>query len=93
MWGSDIGMADFREADLEGADFREAQLEGLDFRERELWDVDIEKAILERFASMIRSANNWEKAFYGTKMIKHLGFPPDHNENLQKELDGERSNE
>jgi uncharacterized protein YjbI with pentapeptide repeats len=83
--GADLGMADLRGADLIGADFYSADLAAAD-----LTGADLRKANLTRAknlrASQVKSARNWDLAFYSEDILKELHLPPDHNETLPKRI-------
>ncbi len=62
-------------ANLQGANLREANLQGT-------------KLLTTRglTARQVKAAKNWELAFYSDDFLKELGFPPDHNERVEKKL-------
>ena len=77
-------MADLRGANLFGADLRDAKLNGADLRGANLLGA--------RGVSpdQVKSAKNWELAFYSADLLQALGLAPDHNEKLREEIEKDR---
>ncbi len=93
--GANLSGADLRGANLLGADLRGANLQGANLRwanlqEADLWRASLQGAYLREAegltAYQVKTARNWELAFYSKDFLKELGLKPDHNENVRKKL-------
>ena len=95
LFKANLQMADLGGANLQEADLSDANLQGAD-----LWRANLQKATLFKAnlqgaylreaegltASQVKTARNWELAFYGDDFLNELGLPPDHNERVKKKL-------
>ena len=73
--------ANLSEANLFGADLR-----GADLSRAILQGANLEGGVQYLTASQVKTAKNWEEAFYSDDFLKELGLPPDHNERVKKKL-------
>jgi hypothetical protein len=83
-----LGSANLTGAHLQGAHLLNASLRGA-----KLTDADIEGTDLRKVAvshAQIKSAKNWDQAFYDREFLAELGLPPDHNERLAEKHMKER---
>lgn len=81
-----FSYADLRKADLRRANLSEAHLRGVDLGEADICWADF--SFVEGLEpSQIKSAKNWESAYYSQEMLESLGLPPDHNEKLRKAIE------
>jgi uncharacterized protein YjbI with pentapeptide repeats len=92
--GADLTAAELRGADLWWVDLREANLRGADLNSAKLDAADLKfadfralfGAIVTRITpDALKSALNWDKAYYDSDLLRELGLPPDHNEKLEEE--------
>ena len=95
LGGANLQEADLSDANLQGADLRGANLQGADLRganlqEADLWRASLQGAYLREAegltASQVKTARNWELAFYSKDFLKELGLKPDHNKTLPDKL-------
>ena len=84
--GAFLQRADFRYANLRGANLLEANL-----LEANLFGADLRGADLRGVRGVspdqVKSAKNWELAFYSADLLQALGLAPDHNEKLREEIE------
>ncbi len=85
--GADLKYADFNGAILEyavfsGADIEGAHLDGADLKYADLKGIKVNPLLIK----MIKSAENWNQAFYSSDLLVQLGLPKDHNEKLETEI-------
>ncbi len=73
--GKEGERADLNDANLQKANLYGANLQGAYLREAE-----------GLTASQVKTARNWELAFYSKDFLKELGLKPDHNERVKKKL-------
>ncbi|MFZ5448068.1 MAG: pentapeptide repeat-containing protein [Thermodesulfobacteriota bacterium] len=71
--GASLSGANLQQANLSDAELQEAYLEGADFQEAKGLERD-----------QVRAAHCWPLAKYSPEMVTTLGFPPEHNERLNK---------
>ncbi len=87
---ANLRRANLQGADLRGANLQEADLSGTNLQEADLWRASLQGAYLREAegltASQVKTARNWELAFYSKDFLKELGLKPDHNERLEKKL-------
>ncbi len=97
---SSLVAAHLNEADLREAVLYMANLHGADLSEADLFRADLLGAILTRAdlskanlqgakglsPDQVKSARNWEYAFYAEDFLQQLGLPPDHNEKVLEEI-------
>lgn len=90
LQGAYMIKADLQEANLVGANLQEAMPLGANFQGAVLRDANLQgtKLVTTRglTARQVKSAKNWELAFYSDDFLKELGLPPNHNESVEKEL-------
>ena len=90
LQGAYMIKADLQEANLVGANLQEALPLGANFQGAVLRDANLQgtKLVTTRglTARQVKSAKNWELAFYSDDFLKELGLPPNHNESVEKEL-------
>ncbi len=77
--------AKLRFANLQKADLRGANLQGANLGGANLQGADLQRA-KGVTPSQVKTAKNWEEAFYSDDFLKELGLPPDHNERVKKKL-------
>ena len=85
-------------ANLTEANFSEANLDGANFGDALLLEADLNKANLEDNVkklslSQIRTAKNWETAYYCKGILEDLGLPLGHNETLRKGIEEKKAKE
>jgi hypothetical protein len=102
--GADLSAADLRRArlfhahlnraSLLGADLSGADLERADLQGAELLGADITHSDLQGAYNLnpwsVRTARNWDKAFYDYYALKLLGLPSDYNTKLGEQLQKEK---
>ncbi len=90
-----LQKAHLREAKLQGADLIEANLQGAkltgaNLQGANLFEANLEGAVLGGAkglnSTQVKTAVNWELAFYSKDFLKELGLSPDHNERVKKKL-------
>jgi len=87
---SHLSRAILCKADLSGADLKGADLKGTDLRDSDLSYTDFRLAKnLDPVA--VKRAYAWDNAFYDDEMLKALGLPLDHNNELISERGKEAS--
>ena len=102
FWRADLRGANLENARLSGADLWQADLSGAvlqraNLKQANLSKADLSKADLSRATGLspfrIKSASEWEKAFYDPERLKSLGLPLDHNEKLREQFKKEQLEE
>jgi len=92
---ANLKQATLWQADLSGAVLQRANLKQANLSKADLSKADLSKADLSKARGLspfrIKSASEWEKAFYDPEMLKSLGLPPDHNDRLKKVLEEEHT--
>jgi hypothetical protein len=88
--GYDLRGMDLTECFLRGFTLVNAQLDGAILTEAQLQGANLIGAKgLE--ANQVKSSRGWPLATYSSQMLKQLGFPEDHNDNIgqnRKDLSG-----
>ena len=88
---SNLSNADLREAKLHGANLCDAYLAKADLSEADLRAADLHFADLLYIRGLvpfqIKSAENWDTAFYIKEILEILCLKHDHNESLRKDLE------
>ena len=83
-------LANLQKANLGEANLQEASLGAANLQEAVLASANLQGAALfgakGLIASQVKTAKNWELAFYSDDFLKKLGLPPDHNERVKKKL-------
>lgn len=90
-----LKFANLQNASLRGANFTQAQFEGAriryaDFRTKNAILLPDDRPRGGLTQKMIVAAKDWQLAFYDPDVLKQLGLPPDHNEQLQKQMEAEQ---
>ncbi len=87
--GAHATYVELIEAELGGANLSGAYLLLANLSGAKLDYADLSFAVLDGarnlHAEQVKVAKNWDKAFYDEGMLKALGLPPDHNQNLAQE--------
>lgn len=96
--GADLHNSDLTSANLIGADLAGANLAGSNLDRARLAAADLRFANFGPFGpsggilpakgltvAALKTAKNWDKAYYDDNLLKQLGLPPDHNEKLREE--------
>ena len=96
--GADFSGANLCDASLSGANlcevnFNDAVLVGALFQGADLSKARLEENIKDLSPFQIKTARNWECAYYDIGLLERLGLPPDHNEALRKENGGKEVKE
>ena len=90
---ANLGFADLQEADLEKANLQGAFLQSANLQGAKLFGANLQGANLlyanlegshDLPAFQVKSAKNWQEAFYSDDLLGKLGLPNDHNERLKK---------
>ena len=91
-----LNRAYLKNAKLQGAILKQASLSGADFTDAELKDADLQGAKFFQTKgitpSQIKSAKNWQVAYYDSDLLKDLELPDDHNEKVRIELSNIKQN-
>ena len=94
LMGAKLRGADLSRADISGTNLSGTNLSGADLCEANLSRADLNLAQLSYVRglvpSQIKSAVNWEAAFYSQEILVSLGLPPDHNEKLREQFKKEQ---
>lgn len=85
--GANLCDADLSEANLTEASFSDAVLVGALFQGADLNRAKLEENIKDLSPFQIKTAKNWESAYYSTGLLESLGLPFNHNETLRKEAE------
>jgi len=95
LYRANLQGAYLRRANLQGAYLRGANLQGAFLRRANLQGAFLRRANLQGAfladadgltVSHVKTARNWELAFYSDDFLKELGLPPDHNEKVKRKL-------
>jgi uncharacterized protein YjbI with pentapeptide repeats len=81
---ANLSEANLSDANLSDANLSETVLLGALFLEADLNRANLESNVKELMPSQIRTAKNWETAYFSKGILEGLGLPPDHNEKLRK---------
>jgi uncharacterized protein YjbI with pentapeptide repeats len=91
--GADLKNSDLVMADLTKADFSYADMGNSDLRHADLKETDLTSTIVS-FADFrgalninydrIKKTEDWQIAFFSKDLLKKLGLPKEHNQNLEK---------
>jgi uncharacterized protein YjbI with pentapeptide repeats len=92
LCGANLSEANLSEANLSEANFREALILGALLLGADLRRANLEDNVKDLMPSQIRTAKNWESAYFSKDILQSLGLPPDHNENLHN-TSGEKAPE
>jgi uncharacterized protein YjbI with pentapeptide repeats len=82
--GANLSEANLSEANLSEANLSEALLLGALLVGTDLNKANFEDNVKELMPSQIRTAKNWEAAYFSKGTLDSLGLPLDHNEKLRK---------
>jgi uncharacterized protein YjbI with pentapeptide repeats len=91
--GANLCDANLSEANLCAANFSDAVLVGALFQGADLNKTRLEENIKDLSPSQVKTAKNWECAFYSEAILDRLGLPPDHNQTLRKEMEEKKAKE
>lgn len=83
--GANLCDANLSEANLCHANFSNAILVGALFQGADLSKAQFAENIKDLSPFQVKTARNWNCAYYTSGLLESLGLPPDHNETLQKE--------
>jgi hypothetical protein len=89
--GANLSEANLSEANLNQANFTEALLLGALLIGADLCRASLEDNVKSLMPSQIRTAKNWETAYYSKGTLEDLGLPLDHNEELRKGTEEKQS--
>jgi uncharacterized protein YjbI with pentapeptide repeats len=89
--GANLSEANLSEANFSEANLSETQLLGALFQGSNLSKANLEDNVKDLSPSQIRSAKNWEAAYFSKGTLEGLGLPPDHNEKLRKEVEEKKA--
>ena len=81
--GTDFSHADLTEATLTNATFADAEFEDAKLGAADLTYGDFRGAN-DLTPEQLRSASNWDRAFFDDDMLQKLGCPTDHNSQLKE---------
>lgn len=93
LQGAFLNLAKLNDATFNNAVLKKADLTGADLTEADLTKADITGSDIKRAVfngvvgvtiSQIKSAKNWELAYYSDDLLKLLDLPEDHNEKVKK---------
>jgi uncharacterized protein YjbI with pentapeptide repeats len=91
--GANLCDANLSEANLCEANFSNAVLVGALFQGADLNKAKLEENIKDLSPFQIKTAKNWQSAFYSTIILERLGLPLDHNEALRKGTEEQKAKE
>ena len=91
--GADLSEANLSEANLSKANFGDALLLGALLLGADLNKANLADNVKELSISQIRTAKNWETAYYCKGILEGLDLPVDHNESLRKEIEEKKTKE
>jgi hypothetical protein len=86
--GAYLNWAYLDEADLTGAVLGGADLSRADLRNADLRFADFRanpSSVRGITSDALKSAQDWDKAYYDPDLLQKLGLPPDHNKKLAEE--------
>ncbi len=90
LQGAKLTGANLQEANLFGANLEGAVLGGANLQKARLFGANLQGAVLGGAKALnstqVKTAVNWELAFYSKDFLKELGLSPDHNEPVKKKL-------
>jgi uncharacterized protein YjbI with pentapeptide repeats len=94
LCAANLTEADFRDANLSEANLSKANLKdanlcgslvlGALMLEADLTEANLEENVKDVMPSQVRTAKNWDAAFYDPRLLEGLGLPNDHNDQLRK---------
>ncbi len=90
--GANLLFANLSEANLIGTNLLGARLLFANLLGANILRADL-RDVKALFPSQIKTAKNWDTAFYSQEIIESLGLPADHNEKFGKNLEVERPKE
>jgi len=80
LQGANLSGANLQGANLASAYLQRADLSGADLQKADLTEADLRDAT-GLTATQVKTAANWELAFYSTEVLLALGLPTNYNEN------------
>jgi uncharacterized protein YjbI with pentapeptide repeats len=81
LHGTHLKGAHLQKAHLNGTNLQGANLGGADFEEADLFSANF-REVKEMEPYRIKTAVNWNRAFYESEMLKFLKLSPTHNDDL-----------
>jgi len=81
LQGTHLKGAHLQKAHLNGTNLQGANLGGADFEEADLFSANF-REVKEMEPYRIKTAVNWNRAFYESEMLKFLKLSPTHNDDL-----------
>ena len=90
---ANLTEANFSEANLDGANFSDALLLGALLFGADLNKANLEDNVKKLSQSQIRTAKNWETAYYCKGILEDFGLPLGHNETLRKGIEEKKAKE
>jgi uncharacterized protein YjbI with pentapeptide repeats len=81
--GTDFSNADLTEATLTNASFHDAEFENAKLSDADLTYSDFQGAN-DLTPRQLKSARNWDRAFFDDDLLQELGCPADHNTTLKE---------
>ncbi len=85
--GANLCDANLSEANLCQANFSEANLVGALLQGADLSKAKFADKTKDLSPFQVKTAKNWECAYYSQGLLQSLGLPPDHNEILQEKTE------
>jgi len=82
--GANLCDANLSDANLNEANFSETVLVGALLQGADLSKAKMEVSVKDLSPSQIRTAKNWECAYFSMAILESLGLPSDHNETLRR---------
>ena len=83
LQGTHLKGAHLQKAHLNGTNLQGANLGGADFEEADLFSANF-REVKEMELYRIKTAVNWNRAFYESEMLKFLKLSPTHNDDLAR---------
>ncbi len=83
LQGTNLRGASLKKAHLNDANFQGANLGGADLTEADLFSANF-REVKEMEPYRIKTAENWNRAFYSNEFISIFKLSPTHNEDLEK---------
>jgi uncharacterized protein YjbI with pentapeptide repeats len=85
--GANLCDANLSEANLCAANFSNAVLVGALFQGADLNKANLGENVKDLSPFQIKTAKNWQYAYYTSGILESLGLPLDHNETLRREIE------
>jgi uncharacterized protein YjbI with pentapeptide repeats len=81
----DLTKANLTQVDLSGADLSNTILTGADLTFADFRSQDTNHKTTGLTMAALKTAKNWDKAYYDADLLPQLGLPPDNNHKLDEE--------